>query len=207
MLDIIHNNRRLGNGKDVPHITPQSGGLSNTNPIDTRGLTFGSSAPMVEYSEARASHLLPELRVHTTQVDLLVWSGQGGMIAEAKVFPRAEVLKPPGQVVLFQKIMEDWGFSDQEAAMLLGFEAESDIAEIYLGTKSVEHRDGNDRLRAVLRIATDLDALYQQVAAIRDWLSEPQRDLDGATPRSLLTEGSMENLLRVKYYVAYLSGR
>jgi uncharacterized protein (DUF2384 family) len=71
----------------------------------------------------------------------------------------------------------------------------------------VGHRDANDRLQAVLRIATDLDDLFREVAAIRDWLSEPQRDLDGATPRSLLTEGSMENLLRIKYYVAYLSGR
>ena len=73
--------------------------------------------------------------------------------------------------------------------------------------KLVEHRDANDRLRAVLRIAADLDALFQEVPAVRDWLSEPQRDLGGATPRSLLTEGSMENLLRVKYYIAYLSGR
>jgi hypothetical protein len=129
------------------------------------------------------------------------------MVADAKILPRANALKPPGQIVLFQKIMEDWGFSDQEAATLLGFESASDIREIYRGTKPVGHRDANDRLRAVLRIAADLDALFRETSAIRDWLSEPQRDLGGATPRTLLTEGSMENLLRVKYYVACLSGR
>jgi Protein of unknown function (DUF2384) len=119
----------------------------------------------------------------------------------------AEALKPAGQVVLFKKTMEDWNFTDEEAATLLGFEAAFDIGEIYLGMKPVGHRDANDRLRAVLRIATDLDALFEGVSAIRDWLSEPQCDLGGVPPRRLLTEGSMENLLRVKSYVAYLSGR
>jgi hypothetical protein len=128
-------------------------------------------------------------------------------IAEAKVAQKSPRLKPTGQIVLFHKIMQDWGFNDGEASTLLGFESASDIREIYLGMKPVGHRDANDRLRAVLRIAADLHALFRSEAAIRDWLSEPQRDLDRATPRSLLTEGSMENLLRVKYYVAYLSGR
>ena len=90
---------------------------------------------------------------------------------------------------------------------MLGFESGSDAKEIYLGLRPVGHRDANDRLRAVLRIAADLDALYQGKDAIRDWLNEPQRDLGGKTPRALLNEGSMENLLQVKYYVAHLSGR
>jgi hypothetical protein len=121
--------------------------------------------------------------------------------------PRARLPKPAGQVVLLHKVMDDWGFDDQQAATLLGFEGASDINKIYTGEKPVGHRDANDRLRAILRIATDLDALFRKPGAIRNWLSEPQRDLGGATPGSLLTEGSMENLLRVKYYVAYLSGR
>ena len=131
-----------------------------------------------------------------------VLHGEGRLIADATVLPR-----PKGEVVLFRRIMEDWGFNDQEAATLLGYDAASDIEEIYTGVKPVRQRDANDRLRAILRIATDLDALFLEVPAIRDWLLEPQRDLGEATPRSLLTEGSMENLLRVKSYVAYLSGR
>ena len=90
---------------------------------------------------------------------------------------------------------------------MLGFEASSYVQEIYDGRKPVGHRDTNDRLRAILRIAADLDALFQDVFSIRGWLNEVQKDLDGATPRALLQEGSMENLLRVKYYVAHLSGR
>src|SRR5262249_14886830 len=148
-----------------------------------------------------------EFSFETVQTGALVISGAaafvvaGGFIANAEVLPSAKAPKPAAPVVLFQKIMEDWNFSDEEAATLLGFEAGFDINQIYLGTKSVEHRDANDRLRAVLRIATDLDALFEEVAAIRAWLREPQPDLDEATPRSLLTEGSMENLLRIKTYV------
>jgi hypothetical protein len=198
MLDIldINNNQRLGNGKDGPHISVGAShvGLGNTNPSATQSPTLGASAVLPSYRE-----VIP--------VDLAVWSAQGGMIADAKILPRANALKPPGQIVLFQKIMKDWGFNDQEAATLLGFVSASDIGEIYRGTRPVGHRDANDRLRAVLRVATDLDALYGETRAVRDWLSEPQHDLEGSTPRTLLTEGSMENLLRIKYYVAYLSGR
>jgi hypothetical protein len=103
--------------------------------------------------------------------------------------------------------MEDWDFDDKAAAILLGFNAATEIREIYSGMKPLVQRDTNDRLAAVLRIAADLDALFQETALIRDWLSEPQRELDRASPRTLLSEGSMENLLRVKYYVAHLSGR
>ena len=103
--------------------------------------------------------------------------------------------------------MEQWGFSEKEAATLLGFENAADIGEIYAGRKPVGHRDANDRLRAVLRIAADIDALFNDRDAVRDWLNEPQKDLGGKRPRALLNEGSMENLLQVKYYVSYLSGR
>jgi hypothetical protein len=123
------------------------------------------------------------------------------------VLQRSKSPKPTAPVKFFQQIMKDWDFDDQAAATLLGFEAVSDIRQIYAGNKPVGHRDANDRLRSVLRIATDLHDLFKDVSAIRGWLGEVQGDLGEVTPRSLLTEGSMENLLRVKHYVAYLSGR
>jgi hypothetical protein len=75
--------------------------------------------------------------------------------------------------------MEDLGFSDQQAAILLGFEAVFDIGEIYRGMRPIGNRDAKDRLRAVLRTATELDALFREIDTIRDWLNEPQRDLGG----------------------------
>jgi hypothetical protein len=122
-------------------------------------------------------------------------------------WPAPTAQKPTGPVVLFGRIVGDWDFDDNEAATLLGFDAASHIREVLNGAKPLKSRDANDRLRAVLRIATDLDALFSDVAAIRDWLNESQPELEDKAPRALLTEGSMENLLRVKYYVAHLSGR
>src|SRR5262249_50447495 len=139
--------------------------------------------------------------------DFYVPSAQGVLIIQAKHVDERKPVKTAGQVVLFKKVMEDWRFSDKEAATLLGFESGSDVKDIFAGLKPVGHRDANDRLRAVLRIAADLDALFQDAASVRDWLKEPQKDLGGKTPRALLDEGSMENLLKVKYYVSHLSGR
>jgi Protein of unknown function (DUF2384) len=221
-------NRPIWNGRDGPDIVRSSSGLGNTNPIATHAPTFPSGASMRTPFEARPAMgpdfvindintaalagSLTTARIRTLFSDLEVTAvtdarARGATLAQfagtSSLPASAPVLKPPGEVVLFRKIMDDWGFNDQEAATLLGFEAALDINEIYF----FGQRDANDRLRTVLRIATDLDALFGEVVAIRGWFGEPQRDLDGATPYALLTEGSMEDLLRVKYYVAYLSGR
>lgn len=212
-MDALEYNPGLGNGKGgvatlqgpekegVYEPMSRGVGLSNTNPIAAWGLTFSFISRRYTLEAADLTVSSPTLWTPTFQGGALL-SLEGRMSVDTQLLP-----KPPGQIILFRKIIQDWGFSDQEAATLLGFEAAADVKEIYVGTKTLEHRDANDRLRAVLRIAADLDALFEEVAAIRDWLNEAQRDLDGATPRSLLTEGSMEKLLRVKYYVAYLSGR
>lgn len=115
--------------------------------------------------------------------------------------------KPAGQIKLFQSVVDDWGFSELEAATLLGFEKSSDIRDVLSGRRAIGQRDANDRLRSVLRIAADLSALYRDVAIIRAFMVQPQPRLGGATAKQLLTEGSMENLLLVKYYLAQLSGR
>jgi hypothetical protein len=217
MLNTLNYNGRLGDGNDDPHIPVRSGaGLGNTNPIATLGSTLGSGAAWVEQLPSRAKEWEPSERqaqvIHfLVAKPLTLGSPEFGTPTlethAAAVAPQSAKFKPAGQVVLFQRVMEDWGFNDQEAATLLGFESASDMREIYSGSKPVGHRDANDRLRAVLRIAADLDALFREIGAIRNWLREPQHKLGEAIPHSLLTEGSMENLLLVKYYVAYLSGR
>lgn len=220
MLKTLNYHGRLGDGNDDPHIPVRSGaGIGNTNPVATLGSTLGSGAAWVEHRDPsvivdkpwQASEPQAQVIHFLVAKPLTLGSPEFGTPTLAThagaVAPQSAKFKPAGQVVLFQRVMEDWGFNDQEAATLLGFEAASDMREIYSGSKPVGHRDANDRLRAVLRIAADLDALFREVGAIRNWLREPQHKLSGATPHSLFTEGSMEDLLRVKYYVAYLSGR
>jgi hypothetical protein len=223
MLDNLERNQRLHDDKHDPFATVWSStGLANTNPVATLGSTLSWGAPVIlqgSVGVGKSSLVKRILELSTDPVfavqaaegfllyDLYLRSAERAFVIQVKVADEKSKLKPAGRVVLFKKIMEDWGFNEQEAATLLGLEAPSDIRDIYDGRKPVVHRDANDRLRAILRIAADLDALYRAVRAIQDWLSEPQKDLGGATPRSLLQEGSMENLLTVKYYVSHLSGR
>lgn len=219
MPDILEHRRNLRNGRDGQQIAAGSTmALGNTNPLATRGSTFGADAPapvktlasiVREWGYAPHEHV-PE------QTFVLQGAGALGVVfsvLESKVVvyriesTQKGASKPAGQVVLFKKVMDQWAFSEKEAATLLGFEHVADIRDIYEGRKTIGHRDANDRLRAVLRIAADIDALFKDADAIRDWLNEPQKDLGGKAPRALLNEGSMENLLQVKYYVAHLSGR
>jgi hypothetical protein len=215
MLDPRDQGQGLENGRDLrPGI-----GLGNTNPVATLGSTFGSGAPSVMRSErSTPSWIVREAVDPHARFVIPGERGQPSFERElaflwlepetSNLLQRSKSPKPTASVKLFQQIMNDWDFDDQAAATLLGFEAVSDIRQIYAGVKPVGHRDANDRLRSVLRIATDLHALFnKEVPTIRGWLGEAQSDLGEVSPRSLLTEGSMENLLRVKHYVAYLSGR
>jgi hypothetical protein len=199
--------------------------LGNTIPLATRGLTFGADVPesIETPRELRAQHMRWRMRLAgglygptpaqpfvdqmTSLADLVTSALEGTTGLQSESQSAQKTFKPAGQVVLFKKIMEQWGFSEKEASTLLGFEDAADVRDIYEGRKPVGQRDANDRLRAVLRIAADIDALFREKDAIRGWLNESQKDLGGQTPRDLLNEGSMENLLRVKYYVSYLSGR
>lgn len=116
-------------------------------------------------------------------------------------------VRPAAQIRVFQRVMEEWDFNDREAAILLGFERAAVVQDLYKGLTSLRLRDANDRLRAVLLIAADLDALYRDPDVIREWLNEPQPLLEDEAPIELLREGSMANVLRLQQYVAYLSGR
>jgi hypothetical protein len=197
------------NGKSE-HRASIRGGLGNTNPHTTSAYILSEATPAELWAthsdQPGASYVRDVFTVRTSIIGVGALTPlKEGVLHPGHVQPQPrKAVKPAGQIVLFKKILEDWGFSDREAAILLGFEAASEVREVLSGAKAVRQRDVNDRLRAVLRIATDLDSLFRDVDAIRDWLSERQSMLGDATPRALLLEGSMENLLRVKHYVAFL---
>lgn len=214
MLENLEHTQVRRNGHDTRSIVVSRGtGLANTNPHATHGSTWAGNAPAAETLPSRSEASPLDFGDHWRLRTFESFSDRGAQqpLAPAAGAPKQAHIsakpKAAGQIVLFGKVMADWAFNDREAATLLGFEAASDMRDIYDGRRSVGHRDANDRLRTILRIATDLDELFQDVAVIQRWLVEPQSDIDGQTPRQLLLEGSMENVLRIKYYVAHLSGR
>lgn len=218
MLDNPPYSQSLRDGENSPLVN--NGWVRETevsNPVTMRGETLGTGWPLAddlnqcEKFQSHSADARPNSRwTQSVQFGSTLPSvGTTSTTVLDNLSLSSSVVKPrvAGQIVLFRKIMDDWGFRQQEAGILLGAENPSAIQEIYDGWKAVATRDAIDRLRAVLRIAADLDALFQDVVAIRDWLNEMQRDLNGTTPRMLLLEGSMENLLKVKLYLSFLSGR
>jgi hypothetical protein len=113
----------------------------------------------------------------------------------------------PGRIKGFQRLMEKWGFSRKDAAEILGFENEGLIGELYAGIEKVQQRDVRDRLKLFLSLAVDLDGLYEEDQVIIEWFDQPKKLLRGKTPRQLLVEGSMENLLRVRQLIQYEANR
>ena len=114
---------------------------------------------------------------------------------------------PPGRIKGFRRLMENWGFSRKDAAEILGFENEGSIGELFAGIEKVQQRDVRDRLKLFLSLAVDLDGLYDDDEVINQWLDQPKKLLRDRTPRQLLVEGSMENLLRVGQLVQYEANR
>ena len=152
-------------------------------------------------------------RVSREQNETEVWPASGMRVGGAQVqfgLPNAhqrEQVRASGEIVLLQRVMIRWGFDDREAACLIGYEDPSWMRSLYGGLSSLRTRDEKDRLRAVLRIATDLLSLYRDEAEIGAWLREKKRQLGGESAYDLMMEGSMENLLRVKQFIEVLSGR
>ena len=111
-LELEHN-RRVRNGKAGPHYPGRSPvGLGNTNPVATLGSTFvGVPVPY-----ARLASLLEEFHGQTFVVqaagsaDLYVGSPEGLLVLETKTVGKGKSLSPAGQIVLFKKVMEEWGF-------------------------------------------------------------------------------------------------
>jgi hypothetical protein len=119
----------------------------------------------------------------------------------------AKDLEVAGEVALFREIMKDWGFNDQQASYVLGYNDPSFATELFKGLTSIRHRDAEIRLDLVITIAVDLEALYRDYDVIQKWLRKPHDLLNGATPMTLAMEGTSLDLLKLSEYVAYLSGR
>lgn len=195
------------NGADID-ATLSRYALANTQPLATSGLPTGVAfgSRVIKSSPRQGTLEYPSQQRRRTfhEYSLPLAGPTFRMIGPATARPQTRVA---GQVKLFQIVVREWGFTDTEAATLLGFETAADIHDIWDGRRPVAHRDANDRLRAALRIAGDLEAIYGDKEVIRKWLNQSQEKLGGSSPKQLLTEGSMESVLLVKYYMAHLSGR
>ena len=133
----------------------------------------------------------------------------GGVSEDPAPIPKRAVLtgRPIGPVQFFEKLLEEWRLDEESGATLLGFEETSRLRDLLRGTVSLRGRDTEDRLAYLLDIDFSLSALFRDEESIRAWLRQPLEELGGETPLDHLLKGSMENLLRLKQLVEFLSGR
>ena len=94
------------------------------------------------------------------------------------------------------------------AAMLLGLgESEADgIHDLLEGRAEVQGRDIRDRIVSLYQIRKILHSLFQDEGVENEWLRERHHALHDRSPMDLLLEGSMNNILYVRYYVEAAAG-
>lgn len=112
-----------------------------------------------------------------------------------------------GPVKFVQQLLVTWQLEPEDACILLGFEPSrlAYVNNVLQGYGTLTGRDAKDRIVHLIQIRTALSALFRDETVENEWLREPRDVLQGQTPMDLLLEGSMENLLLVKEYVALVA--
>jgi hypothetical protein len=160
--------RRLGNGPNRQFPTGARA-LGNTNPIATSAQTlglgrliareppkdvgsigqfWGLSRGIEQRLEIFLSkgegwrNVLDTLSEGQRQrlSDYLITIGRHEYVIELKRHV-SNFAKPSGEIVLLQRITNDWNFNDSEISRVLGFESEVDIRSIFNGRQFTRTRD------------------------------------------------------------------
>ncbi len=176
----------------------------------TIGSAHAVTQPVASSTESFVSVTKPQFFTVTELSETYVV----GRFQPVEQFPQtipesAERLKArkTGEIQFFEKLLHLWGLDEQQGAILLGFDKVTHVRDLLSGATSIRRRDTKDRLKNLIEIRAALHTLYRDDAVERTWLRERRAELDNRCPLDLLLEGSMENLLRVRQFVEYLSGR
>ena len=112
-----------------------------------------------------------------------------------------------GPVQFLEKLLKTWRLQRESAVLLLGQESSYDVEKLLRGYAQLSGRDAKDRIACLFRIRKTLSSLFRDEDAENAWLREPHKLLNGHSPMELLLEGSMENMLTVREYIDFATGR
>ncbi len=120
-------------------------------------------------------------------------------------YPRGRLT---GHVQFLSKLLELWHLKSLDACILLGYENKDQnyVEAILSGTVTLRGRDAKDRIINLFKIRRTLSSIFRDLNVENAWLREPQKVLNDQTPLQLLQEGSIENLLRVRFLVEHMGG-
>ncbi|MCY4317579.1 MAG: DUF2384 domain-containing protein [Alphaproteobacteria bacterium] len=104
--------------------------------------------------------------------------------------------------------MEAWRLDRQDVVRLLGFDPEDFdyVVAVLDGRGQLRGRDVRDRIACLFTIRRALWSLFRDPEAENGWLRERHSMLNGASPLSLMLEGSMEDLLLARDYAEAATG-
>ena len=166
----------------------------------------GHSHPMRWVRQARPEPAVPaadrQLRGPAAPI-----AGEG-TFENAQGGPGGMAGRPTGPIQFVGTLTEAWRLDERDAVRLLGFDPEDFdyVAAVLDGRRRLRGRDVRDRIACLFSIRRTLWSLFRDPDAENGWLREPHSMLDGASPLSLMLEGSMEDLLLARDYVEAAAG-
>ena len=156
-------------------------------------------------------HARPEPAVPVTDRQLrglIAPIASGRTFDNARGGPGQAAGSPTGPIQFVGKLTEAWRLDRPDAVRLLGFDpAEFEYGTAVLdGRRQLHGRDVRDRIACLFVIRRTLWSLFRDLDTENDWLRERHSMLNGASPLSLMLEGSMEDLLLARDYVEAAAG-
>lgn len=115
-----------------------------------------------------------------------------------------------GPIKFVNKLLVMWEIDQENAVSLLGFDKHNKgyVDKLLQGNEYlVEGSETEDRIAYLFYIWSVLSELLRDRAVEVKWLKTAEREFEGKTPMDLILSGSITNLLLVKEFVDFISGR
>lgn len=115
-----------------------------------------------------------------------------------------------GPIKFVNKLLDMWEVNSNSAVSLLGFDKQNKcyVDKLLRGDEYlVEGSETEDRIAYLFYIWSVLSEWFRDSAVEVQWLKTVEQELDGKAPMDLILSGSITDLLLVKEFVDFASGR
>ena len=115
-----------------------------------------------------------------------------------------------GPIKFIKKLLIMWDIDQEDATLLLGFDGQNKeyVDGLLRGDEYlIEGSESEDRIAYLFYIWGILSELCRDSTAEVKWLRAREQELGGKTPMELILSGSITDLLLVKEFVDFVSGR
>ncbi len=127
-------------------------------------------------------------------------------------FPREADVVPfrgrlTGKVQVLKRIVERWGLDRSQIRVLLDYESDDDVRQLFEGLLTLRGRDKGARCRLIFRIDEALMALFRDSDGVAEWLRIRRSSLTGLSPLDQMLRGDISDLMTVRILADQETGR